>query len=71
MTKRSPKRSLPWARLSALLFVAEGVETQEQEDFLRDHVCDEMQGFYFSKPVTPDQFGDLLRNHDPSLKKID
>jgi EAL domain-containing protein (putative c-di-GMP-specific phosphodiesterase class I) len=53
----------------SLTVVAEGVETQEQEDFLRDHVCDEMQGFYFSKPVTPDQFGDLLRNHDPSLKR--
>ena len=53
----------------SLTVVAEGVETQEQEDFLRNHVCDEMQGFYFSKPVTPDQFGDLLRNHDPSLKR--
>ena len=48
--------------------VAEGVETQEQKDFLRDHICDEMQGFYFSKPIAPDQFGDLLRNHDPSSK---
>jgi diguanylate cyclase (GGDEF)-like protein len=53
----------------SLTVVAEGVETQEQEDYLRDHVCDEMQGFYFSKPIAPDQFGDLLRNHDPSLKR--
>ena len=52
-----------------LTVVAEGVETQEQKDFLRDLICDEMQGFYFSKPVTPDQFGDLLRNHDPSSQK--
>jgi len=28
--------------------VAEGVETQEQKNFLRDHICDEMQGFFFS-----------------------
>ena len=47
----------------SLTVVAEGVETQAQEDFLRDHICDEMQGFYFSKPVEPDQFGDLLRSH--------
>jgi EAL domain-containing protein (putative c-di-GMP-specific phosphodiesterase class I) len=55
----------------SLTVVAEGVETQAQEDFLRDHICDEMQGFYFSKPIAPDQFGYLLRNHDPSSKKID
>jgi diguanylate cyclase (GGDEF)-like protein/PAS domain S-box-containing protein len=54
----------------SITVVAEGVETQEQKDFLRDHICDEMQGFYFSKPITPDQFANLLRNHDPSSKKI-
>jgi predicted signal transduction protein with EAL and GGDEF domain len=53
----------------SLTVVAEGVETQAQEDFLRDHICDEMQGFYFSKPVAPDNFADLLRNHDPSSQK--
>jgi EAL domain-containing protein (putative c-di-GMP-specific phosphodiesterase class I) len=52
-----------------LTVVAEGVETQEQKDFLRDLICDEMQGFHFSKPIAPDQFGDLLRNHDPSSQK--
>jgi diguanylate cyclase (GGDEF)-like protein/PAS domain S-box-containing protein len=56
-------------RTLSLTVVAEGVETQAQEDYLRDHICDEMQGFYFSKPIAPDQFGDLLRNHDPSSQK--
>jgi diguanylate cyclase (GGDEF)-like protein/PAS domain S-box-containing protein len=50
----------------SLTVVAEGVETEGQDDFLRDLICDEMQGFYFSKPVRPDNFADLLRNHDPS-----
>ncbi|OHD71936.1 MAG: hypothetical protein A2W19_02075 [Spirochaetes bacterium RBG_16_49_21] len=49
----------------SLTVVAEGVETQEQMDFLRERSCDEMQGFYFSRPVTPDQFADLLRSHVP------
>jgi len=53
----------------SLTVVAEGVETQEQKDFLRNLICDEMQGFHFSKPVTPDKFADLLRNHDPSSQK--
>ncbi|MFA5321277.1 MAG: PAS domain S-box protein [Smithella sp.] len=49
----------------SLTVVAEGVETPEQENYLREHVCDEMQGFYFSKPVAAGQFADLLRTHRP------
>ena len=52
-----------------LTVVAEGVETQAQEDFLREHICDEMQGFHFSRPIAPDKFAALLRNHDPSSQK--
>jgi len=36
--------------------VAEGVETKEQLDFLREAGCDEIQGFYISKPVPKDEF---------------
>jgi diguanylate cyclase (GGDEF)-like protein/PAS domain S-box-containing protein len=44
-----------------LTVVAEGVETIEQMDYLKDQSCDQMQGFYFSRPVVPEQFADLLR----------
>jgi diguanylate cyclase (GGDEF)-like protein len=44
-----------------MTIVAEGVETAEQEAFLRDHACDEMQGFLFSKPVPAEGIPDLLR----------
>jgi EAL domain-containing protein (putative c-di-GMP-specific phosphodiesterase class I) len=44
-----------------MTIVAEGVETIEQQTFLRDHACDEMQGLLFSKPVSPVQLADLLR----------
>jgi diguanylate cyclase (GGDEF)-like protein/PAS domain S-box-containing protein len=44
-----------------LTIVAEGVETLEQQTFLQEHHCDEMQGFYFSKPIPSEQFAQLLR----------
>jgi EAL domain-containing protein (putative c-di-GMP-specific phosphodiesterase class I) len=50
----------------SLTVIAEGVETEEQDSFLRSHACDEMQGYYFSKPTPPEQFADLLRNHTPT-----
>ena len=41
--------------------LAEGVETQEQYRFLRDNHCDEIQGYYFSRPVPADEFAAMLR----------
>jgi EAL domain-containing protein (putative c-di-GMP-specific phosphodiesterase class I) len=41
--------------------VAEGVETIEQQAFLRSHACDEMQGFLFSRPLPSGQLADLLQ----------
>ena len=43
-----------------LLTIAEGVETQAQLDYLKAQGCHEMQGFYFSKPVTADEFAMLV-----------
>ena len=38
--------------------IAEGVETVEQQAFLRSHACDEMQGYLFSKPLPPAQLAE-------------
>ncbi|MBN1472445.1 MAG: EAL domain-containing protein [Syntrophaceae bacterium] len=48
----------------SLTVVAEGVENLDQDGFLREKICDEMQGFYFSRPISPDEFADLLRKHN-------
>jgi len=53
-------------RTLGVTVVAEGVETAEQQAFLSRHACDEMQGFYFSKPIIPDAFAALLRTHVPA-----
>ena len=39
------------ARTLKMKVVAEGVETQPQLEFLRQHACDEIQGFYCSRPI--------------------
>ena len=41
--------------------IAEGVETTAQLAFLRQHRCDEIQGYHFSRPVPADAFAALLR----------
>lgn len=43
-----------------LKVIAEGVETINQLDLLRQYGCHEMQGYYYSRPVTPDAFAALL-----------
>ena len=44
-----------------LRVIAEGVETEAQLDYLRRHGCDDMQGYYFSRPLPAAQFEELLR----------
>ena len=45
-----------------MITVAEGVETKFQLDFLRTTGCDNIQGFYYSKPLPVREFDRLLAN---------
>ncbi len=45
--------------------IAEGVETQEQLTFLNANHCQEGQGYFFSRPVPPDDFVKLFRAENP------
>jgi EAL domain-containing protein (putative c-di-GMP-specific phosphodiesterase class I) len=44
-----------------LQVIAEGVERDAQLAYLRRHNCDEMQGYYFSRPLPEDEFEAMLR----------
>ena len=45
-----------------LSVIAEGVENQAQLDFLRDHGCDEVQGFYLGRPVSAAMLKESVSN---------
>ncbi|MGZ8271132.1 MAG: putative bifunctional diguanylate cyclase/phosphodiesterase, partial [Methylophilus sp.] len=49
--------------------VAEGIESQAQLTFLKQHDCEEGQGYYFSKPLTPSDFTTLLKANTSLLNQ--
>ena len=49
------------AKSLKLKVIAEGVEDEAQMSFLRNHHCDEIQGYYFSKPLAVDKVVEKLR----------
>jgi diguanylate cyclase (GGDEF)-like protein len=51
------------AKTLNLKVIAEGVETEGQLAFLRSHDCDEMQGYYFSRPLLGEDIPELLRSN--------
>ena len=51
------------AKNLGLKVIAEGVEEQGQIDFLKQHSCDILQGYYFSRPVPAKEFEKLLKKN--------
>jgi len=54
---------LDMARRLDLKVVAEGVETAEQLDYLRRSGCENIQGFFYSKPLPSSEFLKFVRDH--------
>lgn len=55
------KAIIDLAKNLQLNVIAEGVETSEQEEFLEELSCNEVQGFLYSKPLPPDEIKQLLK----------
>ena len=51
------------ARLLEVPVIAEGVEKKEQMELLKTLGCDVIQGYYFSKPLPPKEFAELIEKH--------
>ena len=54
------------ARAIGATTVVEGVETREQLDLVTEIGCDQAQGFYLSRPLTPDSVAHYLRGGSPT-----
>jgi diguanylate cyclase (GGDEF)-like protein len=54
----------------SLTVIVQGVETKEQADFLRAHACDELQGFYFNRPLPANQFAQLMRAQTANITYV-
>ena len=53
-----------------LAVIAEGVETREQFEFLRNNGCNQIQGFYFSRPRPPQEIIDEFRGGTPGNPEL-
>jgi len=51
----------------SLTVVAQGVETRDQAEYLRKHACDELQGFYFERPLPAEESTKLLLGQAPEI----
>lgn len=68
--KNMVKTIISIAKNFGLSIVAEGIETQEQLDFLVENKCDLYQGFYFENAIVKSEFEEKYLSNDPLLNRL-
>jgi EAL domain-containing protein (putative c-di-GMP-specific phosphodiesterase class I) len=61
--------TIDMAHALGLKVIAEGIETVEQRDFLRDHGCDDVQGYLYAAPLQATAFLKWAKHYNALLKK--
>ena len=67
---KDPKRDaivisiIDMAHRMGMKVVAEGIENKQQSEFLCNHGCDYLQGYFYSKPIPDRDFLELLRREN-------
>ncbi len=56
------------AHQMGLKVIAEGVETEQQSAFLKEYLCDEAQGYLYSKPLANDQILEFFKHHKAEIR---
>ena len=56
------------ARAMGVKLIAEGIETEQQLDYLRSAGCGEGQGYYFSRPLGEAELDAMLREHGSAAR---
>lgn len=67
-TRRLIRSIVSMAKEMQIRTLAEGVETQEQYDFLREIGCEKVQGFLFSPPVPPAKLADMYKGKEDKIE---
>ncbi|AYR25802.1 putative bifunctional diguanylate cyclase/phosphodiesterase [Herbaspirillum rubrisubalbicans] len=64
------KAVISLAHILNLRVIAEGVEDEQQHAFLKENACDEVQGYYFGKPMAVEDFTAWMSRQGPSAQVL-
>lgn len=61
--KNTVEQVIVLAKLLNMNVIAEGVETKEQLDEIKEMKCDEVQGFYYARPMPEQEFLEYVKEN--------